>query len=439
MTENIAQDWIAQDKAYCWHPFTRQADWTADTHQPLMLVSGDGVWLQDAAGNRYIDGNASIWTNIHGHNNPQLNDAIKAQLDKVAHTSFLGFSHPLAAELSEKLASFFPGSTLTRSFFSDDGSTAIECALKMALQYRMQNGEPARTEFIAFVDCYHGDTMGAASLGGVDAFFSRFRKFGFPVRFVRTLEELSQLENLDKVAGVIIEPLVQGVNQIHVWPDGMLSELRAFTSDNGIHLILDEVMTGFGRTGSMFACQQEAVVPDFLCLAKGLTGGYLPMAATLVREEIYEGFLGPAENAFYYGHSYTANPLGCAAALASLAIFEQQDVLSTVQSNTTYLRTKLQQLASQTPAIHALRQCGMVVGIELRDVDGEKFPSTWKIGEKVCHAARNHQLLTRPILDTIVLLPPLSISREEINICLNAIAQGISEILPDQSKISSID
>lgn len=429
MTKQVAQDWIAKDKAHCWHPFTRQADWTADDHQPLMLVSGEGVWLEDSDGNRYIDGNASIWTNVHGHNNRQLNDAIKSQLDKVAHTSFLGFSHPLAAELSARLAGFFPNSTLTRTFFSDDGSTAIECALKMALQYRMQTGEPERTEFIAFVDCYHGDTMGAASLGGVDAFFARFRKFGFPVRFVRNLDELRELENLDKVAGVIIEPLVQGVNQIHVWPDGMLSELRDFTERNSIHLILDEVMTGFGRTGAMFACQREHVIPDFLCLAKGLTGGYLPMAATMVREEIYAGFLGPTENAFYYGHSYTANPLGCAAALASLDIFEQQDVLSSVQSNADYLSTKLDLLVQQNPFVHSYRQCGMVVGIELRNDTGEKFERSAKIGEKVCVAARNYQLLTRPILDTIVLLPPLSINREEIDICLSAITQGISDIL----------
>ena len=429
MSDKKQPDWAAMDKAHCWHPFTRQDEWTANDHSPLMLVKGDGVWLEDSDGNRYIDGNASIWTNLHGHNNPTLNEAIKSQLDKVAHTSFLGYSHPLAAELSAKLASFFPDTSLTRTFFSDDGSTAIECALKMALQYRMQTGEAERTEFVAFVDCYHGDTMGAASLGGVDAFFARFRKFGFSVRFVNNLEELKQLDSLDKVAGVIIEPLVQGVNQIHVWPKGMLSDLRAFTESQGIHLILDEVMTGFGRTGEMFACQNEDVVPDFLCLAKGLTGGYLPMAATMIRAEIYNGFLGPAENAFYYGHSYTANPLGCAAALASLAIFEDLKVLDTVKSNTAYVTQKLEQLVKQHPHMHTFRQCGMVVGIELRKPNGEKFDRSQRIGEQVCVAARTHSLLTRPILDTIVFLPPLSISREEIDISLNAIIQGISEIL----------
>jgi adenosylmethionine-8-amino-7-oxononanoate aminotransferase len=425
-------DWIAKDKQFCWHPFTLQSEWRAEGHDPLMLVRGEGVWLEDAEGKRYIDGNASIWTNIHGHAHPELNGAIKEQLDKVAHTSFLGYSHPLAAELAEKFASFFPNTSLQRSFFSDDGSTAIECALKMAIQYRLQSGQAERTEFVAFVDCYHGDTMGAASLGGVDAFFSRFRKFGFPVRFVSSLEELQQLDNLDRVAGVVIEPLVQGVNQVHVWPKGMLSELRKFTEEQEIHLILDEVMTGFGRTGTMFACQQESVVPDFLCLAKGFTGGYLPMAATLVREEIYEAFLGGAENAFYYGHSYTANPLGCAAALASFEIFEKEQTLVKLPAKITHLNNGLKALDESQAAVWQIRQCGMVAGIELRRTDGMSFERAERIGEKVCIAARKWGLLTRPVLDTIVLLPPLSISFEEIDQCLHAIAQSITEILADR-------
>ncbi|MGJ8673549.1 adenosylmethionine--8-amino-7-oxononanoate transaminase [Rubritalea sp.] len=424
-------DSVAMDKQYCWHPFTRQGEWTAEGHDPLMLVKGEGVWLEDAEGNRYIDGNASIWTNIHGHAHPRLNEAIKEQLDKVAHTSFLGYSHPLAAELAKKLAGFFPYTSLQRTFFSDDGSTAIECALKMAIQYRLQSGEPERTEFVAFVDCYHGDTMGAASLGGVDAFFSRFRKFGFPVRFVSSVTELKELDGLDRVAGVVIEPLVQGVNQIHVWPDGMLAELREFTEQQGVHLILDEVMTGFGRTGAMFACQREKVIPDFLCLAKGLTGGYLPMAATMVREEIYEAFLGGAENAFYYGHSYTANPLGCAAALANLQIFEEEKTLEGLKEKSAYLKKGLDALSAQFPEVWQLRQCGMVAGIELRDADGVSFDRSMRVGERVCLAARKWGLLTRPVLDTIVFLPPLSISFEEIDQSLDAIAQSITEILGD--------
>lgn len=420
---------IKDDKQHCWHPFTRQAEWTAGEHEPLMLVKGDGVWLEDSNGVRYIDGNASIWTNVHGHAHPHINKAIREQLDQVSHTSYLGFAHPMAGELARKLVSFFSGSDLQRVFYSDDGSTAIEVALKMSLQYRIQNGEEDRTEFVAFVNCYHGDTMGAASLGGVEAFFSRFRKFGFSVRFVRDLEEFKALDNLDRVAGVVIEPIVQGVNQIRVWPEGMLSELREFTAEQGIFLILDEVMTGFGRTGKMFACQHEDVVPDFLCLAKGLTGGYLPMAATLVTEKIYEGFLGTAERAFYYGHSYTANQLCCAAALASLEVFEQENTLAAIQPKIELLKSGLQNLEQSIPYVWEVRQSGMVAGIELRQSDGTPFDHSLRIGEKVCVAARRHGLLTRAILDTIVVMPPLSISAYEIELMLKAIESAIADQL----------
>ncbi len=391
-------------------------------HQPIMIESGEGVWLCDAEGKKYIDGNSSIWTNIHGHHHPVIDQAIKNQLEKISHSSYLGFGHPLASELASRLVSFFPESDLQRVFFSDDGSTAVECAMKMALQYRIQNGEPKRTEFIAFIGGYHGDTLGAASLGGVEAFFARFRKFGLTVHFVRDLDELRNFQSLQKIAAVIIEPLVQGVNQIHVWEQGMLEELRNFTEEQAIHLILDEVMTGFGRTGTMFACQQENVIPDFLCLAKGLTAGYLPMAATLVTETIYKGFLGAPERTFYYGHSYTANPLGCAAALASLDVFEQEKTLTGVKEKVAYLAYKLSHLANECKHVKEVRRCGLVAGIELlTDENG--------VGMKVCEAARTYQLLTRPILNTIVLMPPLSITRSEIDIMVAAVEQAISDVL----------
>jgi len=396
--------------------------WSSPQHQPIMLESGEGVWLQDTEGNKYIDGNSSIWTNIHGHNHPVINRAIKGQLDKISHSSYLGFGHPLASELALRLVSFFPETDLQRVFFSDDGSTAVECAMKMALQFRIQNGEPEKTEFIAFIGGYHGDTLGAASLGGVEAFFARFRKFGLTVHFVRDLDELRNFTTLEKIAAVIIEPLVQGVNQIHVWRQGMLEELRVFTHEKSIHLILDEVMTGFGRTGTMFACQQEGVTPDFLCLAKGLTGGYLPMAATLVTETIYNGFLGDPERAFYYGHSYTANPLGCAAALASLDVFESENTLAGVKEKAAYLAYKLSDLANENPHVKEIRRCGLVAGLEIStDENG--------VGAQVCEATRRYQLLTRPILNTIVLMPPLSITRDEIDMMIAAVDQAIRDVL----------
>lgn len=431
MNEEMINRAVNQDKEFCWHPFTRQTEWCVKEHRPVMIESGDGVWLEDMEGNRYIDGNASIWTNIHGHNHTKINAAINHQLGKVAHSSFLGYGHALASELAERLCSFFSNTSLKRVFYSDNGSTAVECALKMGLQYRMQSGQPERQIFIAFYNAYHGDTLGAASLGGVDAFFARFRKLGIKVCFVKDLEELKKLpdEKLKTVSGVIIEPLIQGVNEMRTWPQGMLTELRLWTEQQGIHLILDEVMTGFGRSGEMFACQREGVTSDFLCLAKGLTGGYLPMAATLVREEIYAAFLGDPQNAFYYGHSYTANPLGCAAALASLDLFEEEQTLAGVAEKSIFLEHKLNHLSSKIPHVFETRRCGMMAGIEIRQTDGERFPVTAKVGEKICFRARSYQLLTRPILDTLVFLPPLSITRDEIDIAFAALESAIMDEL----------
>ena len=418
--------WIHADQGHCWHPFTRQGEWCAPGHEPLVLTHGNGVWLWDSEGRKYFDGNSSIWTNIHGHAHPAINRAIEGQLQRVAHTSFLGFTHPLAAELAGSLCSFFPEGTLERVFFSDDGSTAIECALKMAVQYRQQSGEPRRNRFIAFADGYHGDTLGAASLGGVGRFFERF-KHGYPVTHVASLHDLDSI-NPGDVAAVVIEPLIQGVNEMRPWRPGMLADLRAWCDRTGVHLILDEVMTGFGRTGSMFACQQENVIPDFLCLAKGLTGGYLPMAATLTTGRIYQAFLGAPENAFYYGHSYTANPMGCAAALASLEVFRNEQTLENLPPKIGHLRAGLAALKAAHPAIHQVRQCGLIAGIELRQPDGAKFPTEKRVGETVCRAARAHGLLTRPILDTIVLMPPLCATPQELDHALNALDAAISSI-----------
>lgn len=250
------RQWISADQAHCWHPFTCQAEWCARGHEPQVITRGEGSWLWDSEGRKYLDGNSSIWTNIHGHAHPVINAAICEQLEKIAHSSFLGFTHPLAVELAGRLCGLFPEDTLERVFFSDDGSTAVECALKMALQYRQQRGEPKRTGFIAFTNGYHGDTLGAASLGSVGRFSERIRGMGFPVQHVSSLDDLHSLPT-EKIAAVVIEPLIQGVNEMRPWPGGMLTELRAWCDLNGVHLILDEVMTGFGRTGRMFACQHE--------------------------------------------------------------------------------------------------------------------------------------------------------------------------------------
>ncbi|HQW30107.1 MAG TPA: aminotransferase class III-fold pyridoxal phosphate-dependent enzyme, partial [Verrucomicrobiales bacterium] len=303
-------------------------DWCASETDPLIIVSGIGAILTDAEGKEYLDGNSSIWTNIHGHRHPVIDAAIRDQLDRIAHCSALGYSNEAAIRLAEKLVGLFPENTLTRVFFSDNGSTAIECACRMAVQYRALCGEENRRRFIAFDGAYHGDTVGAASLGGIATFNGPFASMGYPVTRFAVIEELEQMSDAGaaEVNAVIIEPLIQGAAGMRLWPPGMLRRLREWCDCHGAFLILDEVMTGFGRTGKMFACEHEGVVPDFLCLAKGLTGGYLPLAATLTTERIFAAFLGRYDElkTFFYGHSYCANPLGCAAALGSLQVFEEE-------------------------------------------------------------------------------------------------------------------
>ena len=407
----------AADRAHCWHPFTQHADWCAPKHEPLILVDGEGAVLRDSEGREYIDGNSSIWTNLHGHRHPKIDAAIRAQLDRVAHTSFLGFTNPPAAQLAAELVALWPADTLTRCFFSDDGSTAIEVALKMAAQFWQLAGQPERRKFVAFANAYHGDTMGAASLGGIAMFHERFAGWQFPSIHVGALDELAAL-NAHEIAAVVIEPLIQGAAGMRLWPRGMLAQLRAWCDAHGVLLILDEVMTGFGRTGTMFACEQEGVIPDFIALAKGLTGGYLPLAATLTSERIFSAFLGGPERTLYYGHSYTGSQLGCAAALASLAIFREEKVLEQLAEKIARLATLLDALRAN-PRVHDIRQCGFIAGIELRPSLG---------GAKVCLAARQHGLLTRPIRDTLVLMPPYCITDAQLTRAVDALARAIDEV-----------
>ncbi len=419
------------DSEHSWHPFTPMQDWCAT--EPVVLTEGHGAVLKDSRGREYLDGNSSIWTNLHGHNHPKINAAIRAQLDRVAHVSYLGTANAPASALAKKLCSLFPKNSLERVFFSDNGSTAIEAAIKMAAQFWQQNGYPDRSLFVAFDQAYHGDTAGAASLGGVPLFHDRFSSYHFPVLRVRSLEELASLPALaqGRIAGVVIEPLVQGVNRIHLWPKGMLHKLRSLCDASDTFLILDEVFTGFGRTGKMFACQHEEVIPDFLCLAKGITGGYLPLAATLTTQRVFNGFLGePSENkTFFYGHSYTANPLGCAAALANLAIFEEENTLATIAEKSRILADLLANLASDCPHVAAIRQLGLIAGIDLAQPDSRPFPPEKRMGFRTCLEARKHGLLTRNIGDTITLIPPYCSTPDQLSLMLLAIRKGISDAL----------
>lgn len=425
-------DWIALDKKHVWHPFTQMREWCAPASEPLVLVRGQGALLEDSAGKTYLDGNSSIWTNIHGHNHPSLNAAIERQLREVAHVSFLGTTNPRAIELAERLAGLFPPETLTRVFYSDDGSTAVEVALKMALQFWQQTGRPEKRRFAAFDGAYHGDTAGASSLGAISAFHDRFADLHFPVQRVRSIEELESLpgEVIDSLAAVILEPLIQGVARMRLWPRGMLSALRRWCDRHEVLMILDEVMTGFGRTGTMFACEQEGVLPDFLALAKGLTGGYLPLAATLTTEQVFDAFLGEYHElkTFFYGHSYCGNPLGCAAAIASLDLFEAEQTLQYLPGKIETLRAELEGIAQQ-PGVLGTRQCGLIAGIDLGLPDGSEADWTMRLGQQVCDAARAHGLLTRPILDTVTFLPPLCISEAQVSLAFAALRSAVDEVI----------
>ena len=410
-----------KDKFFIWHPFTPMAEWCSDTFEPLVIERGKGVYVYDTQGRRYIDGNSSIWTNVHGHCHPIINEAIIQQLEKIAHCSFLGTTNESAILLAEKLIELFPSNSLQRVFFSDDGSTAIECAMKMTIQYFQIKGQSERCRFVTFDNAYHGDTLGASSLGGVERFFARFSDLGLPVIRLNSLEELDKVDSKE-IAAVVLEPMVQGAAGIRLWPEGMLHQIRNWCDSNQALLILDEVMTGFGRTGKMFACEHEGVIPDIMALAKGLTGGYLPLAATLTTGEIFDAFIDGQENTFYYGHSYSGNPAGCAAALASLKIFEEESILSKLPEKINHLSKVLEKLKIQNQKVIDIRQCGLIAGIELLS-DNEI------IGPKVCNAARDYGLLTRAIGNTVVFKPPLAIKNDEISDSIAAVQKAIGKVL----------
>lgn len=428
---NTTENLIEADQSHIWHPFTQMRDWCAPGHEPLVLTRGQGSWVYDSRGRRYLDGNSSIWTNIHGHSHPHIVEAIQQQVARLAHSSFLGFTNEPAIRLAKMLVGLFPPQSLTRVFFSDNGSTAIEAALKMAVQFNQLSGHPEKCRFATFDHAYHGDTAGAASLGGIAAFNDRFAPLHFPTIRAADLAQLEKLEEnvIRSLAAVVIEPLIQGAAGMRTWPSGMLRDLRAWCDWHDVFLILDEVMTGFGRTGRLFACEHEGVVPDFLALAKGLSGGTMPLAATLTTERVYEAFLGNyAEmKTLFYGHSYCGNPLGCAAALASLEVFSQEDTMANLQPKIRLMGELLCDLAS-FPCVGSVRQCGFIAGIDVTHPDGSPFAWQEQTGAKVCYAARRHGLLTRPIRDTLVLMPPLCFSEFELRQAVGALRRSIDEV-----------
>jgi adenosylmethionine-8-amino-7-oxononanoate aminotransferase len=412
------------DRRHLWHPFTQQQGWV-DEDFPIIERAQDTT-LYDTEGNAYIDGVSSLWCNVHGHRHPTIDAAIADQLGRVAHTTMLGLSHAPAARLAERLVALAPAG-LSRVFFSDNGSTACEIALKMAYQWHHQRGEWWRSGFVCLQSSYHGDTLGSVSVGGIELFHALYRPLLFDAWQARPGDagHLRSLlaEHGERCAAVIVEPLVQGAAGMLLAPPGYLRAVRELCDEFGVLLVCDEVATGFGRTGTMFACEQEGVAPDLMCVAKGLTGGYLPLAATLATERIYKGFLGRHEElrTFFHGHTYTGNPLACAAALATLHIFEQERTLARLQPKIALLAQMLAEHVAPLPAVREIRQKGFMVGIEL-----EPFPLPARIGHQVTLAARERGAIIRPLGDTVVLMPPLCIEPGELRRLVEITAAAIA-------------
>jgi adenosylmethionine-8-amino-7-oxononanoate aminotransferase len=445
-------DYAERDRRHLWHPFTQMSDWL-DT-RPLVIERAEGNYLLDTEGRRYLDGISSMWVNLHGHDHPRIVRAIHEQLDRLAHSTLLGLASIPSIELAERLAALAPPG-LTRVFFSDDGSTAVEVAIKMAFQYWLQQPDPRlrrKTRFVALRDAYHGDTLGAVSLGGIEAFHQTFGPLLFPVYRagnahcyrcpygltypacdIHCLESMEAIleAHAEEVAAVVVEPIMQAAAGMIPLPDGWLRRVRELCDRHEVLLIADEVATGFGRTGRMFACEHEGVTPDFLALAKGMTGGFLPLAATLTTDRVFEAFLAPVEagRQLFHGHSYTGNALGCAAALATLEIFDEERVLERVRERAAQLELRLAELRT-LPFVGDIRQRGLMVGIELvRDRETRKpFDPGDRVGHLVCMATRSRGVILRPLGDVVVLMPPLSVTEREIDLLVSAVGESIREV-----------
>lgn len=441
MNEDSKQTLSADDHNYLWHPFTQQSRWTQQ--EPLIIERAEGCFLYDQEGTAYIDGVSSLWTNVHGHRNSTLDRALTEQLGRVAHTTFLGLSHAPGIQLAKALITVAPGK-LQRVFYSDNGSTATEVALKMAYQYQQQRGATERRRFACLSDAYHGDTIGAVSVGGIDLFHKVYRPLLFDTVLLpapvfpggeeerRCLHRALELieKHSSELAGIIVEPLVQGAAGMKMHSPEFLRQLLQAARDKGILIIADEVAVGFGRLGSLFAMDIAEFEPDFLCIAKGLSAGYLPLAATLATEEVYEAFLAApsAYQQFFHGHTYTANPLACAVAIASLELFEQDNTLERVRAIDKQLQERFR-IWEDLPHVAAIRHRGVMAGIDLQQPDGQPLPSERSTGHLVAMACRTHGAIIRPLGDTLVINPPLSIKPQETNALLDAIEKGMHDVL----------
>ena len=438
-----------------WYPFTQMQEFVE--HSPLSIIAAQGCWLEDEHGTRYLDAISSLWANIHGHRHPVIDAAIREQLGLVAHTTLLGLSHPGGIELARQLVKLTPDG-LTRVFYSDSGATAVEIALKMAYQYWQLQGEKQKHKFLKLSDAYHGDTIGAVSLGGMDMFHERFKRLLFdtvkvptPHLYRHLFGELAEkeiveryfslsadliAEHADQACGFIVEPIIQGAAGMILHPKGYLQHIRELTRKHGLLLIADEVAVGFGRTGKMFASEWEDVAPDLLCLGKGITGGYLPMAATMTTEEIFSAFLGEFKElkTFFHGHTYTGNPLACAAALASLEVFAKEKTLSSaVFGPKADKYSDGMKRLEQLDHVGSVRYRGLMGGVEVvKDKrTKEAYPFEERVGYQIIMEARKQGVILRPLGDVIVLMPPLAVSLDELDMLFAVTEKAIRKITED--------
>ncbi len=422
------------DRAYLWHPFTQMQQWLEG--DPLVIESADGFELIDTDGDRYLDGVSSLWVTVHGHRVPEIDDAIRAQLDRVAHSTLLGLGGVPSIELAAQIIERAPAG-LAKVFFSEAGAAAVEVALKMAFGYWQHKGVTSKRTFLCFDEAYHGDTLGAVSVGGMDLFHEAYRPLLFDaIRAPSPSVEgsIEQAEALlasrsDEIAAVIIEPLVQAAAGMLLAPPGYLRKLRELCDRHGVLLICDEVAVGIGRTGTFFASEQEDVTPDIAVIGKGLSGGYLPIAATVTTQDVFDAFLAPYDEfkTFFHGHTYTGNALACAAALANLALMDERDTLAGVREREAVLAKLLEPLRDH-PHVFEIRQRGLMIGIELRDSGGVAFPVADRVGHRVIVEARARGVIIRPLGDVVVLMPPLAMPIDDLERLVRVTAESIDAV-----------
>jgi adenosylmethionine-8-amino-7-oxononanoate aminotransferase len=440
------QSWVERDLKHVWHPCTQMKD--HETVPMIPLRSGSGVWLEDYSGRRYVDGISSWWVNLFGHANPRINAAVREQLERLEHAIFAGFTHQPAVTLAEGLTRIAPAG-LSRCFFADNGSAAIEVAIKMSFHFWRNSGQSRKTRFITLGNSYHGETLGALAVGNVELYKSIYRPLLMdvitvpsPDSFAREAgaSEAQHAEKMfahmetalarhhDEVAAVIVEPLVQCAGGMRMYDARYLTLLREACDRHGVHLIADEIAVGFGRTGTMFACEQAGIRPDYLCLSKGLTGGYLPLSVVMTTEAVYAAFYDEYVqlNAFLHSHSYTGNPLACAAANATLAIFREQPVLERNRETARRMAASVEHLRDH-PNVAEIRQRGMILAIELVKERATRTPYPWqeRRGLRIYRHALERGALLRPLGTTLYFMPPYVIEQDEIELLARIATEGI--------------